>query len=137
MKLTVSIKGVLWLNENVLLAKNSRTEWELPGGQLEREESPEETCQREFLEETGLQVVATNPPLLSETFEVIPDRHVFIVAYHCQTKNLTKTPQVSNEHSQLETFSKTAALNLSNLPQIYKRAISYSSNLILSQKIQT
>lgn len=38
----VSIKGVVLHEGAVLLLKNERDEWELPGGKLERGETPEE-----------------------------------------------------------------------------------------------
>lgn len=50
--------GALFFNEQnqVLLVKpNYKPGWEIPGGVVEADESPRECCQREVLEEIGLQ----------------------------------------------------------------------------------
>jgi len=41
----VSAKGVVSSRNGVLLARNDRDEWELPGGRLEAGETPEECYQ--------------------------------------------------------------------------------------------
>lgn len=54
----VSVKGVAVRDGRVLLLRNERSEWELPGGRIERGESPEECLVREVAEETGWRVRA-------------------------------------------------------------------------------
>ncbi|WP_223885698.1 NUDIX domain-containing protein [Nocardia colli] len=49
---SVSVKGVVVRGGRVLLLKNERGEWELPGGRIEVDESPEECVTREIAEET-------------------------------------------------------------------------------------
>jgi 8-oxo-dGTP pyrophosphatase MutT (NUDIX family) len=46
-----SIKGVLLIDGQVLLVKNARDEWELPGGRIEPGEEHPQTLAREFAEE--------------------------------------------------------------------------------------
>ena len=58
----VSVKGVLVRDGLVLLLKNEREEWELPGGKLELGEEPPACVAREITEETGLPV--TTGPIL-------------------------------------------------------------------------
>jgi 8-oxo-dGTP pyrophosphatase MutT (NUDIX family) len=52
----VSVKGVCLQAGRVLLLRNEREEWELPGGQLERGEDPQAGLAREIAEESGWQV---------------------------------------------------------------------------------
>lgn len=61
----VSAKGVLVRDGRVLLLRNERAEWELPGGKLELGEEPHECVAREIAEETGLPV-STGPVLSHE-----------------------------------------------------------------------
>jgi len=48
--------------------------WEFPGGKLESEETVESALAREFLEETGIQVISSEPLMIVE--HDYPDRHV-------------------------------------------------------------
>ena len=53
----VSAKGVLINSEGrVLLLKNERNMWELPGGRIEQGEQPEQALIREIDEEIGITV---------------------------------------------------------------------------------
>ena len=116
----VSIKGVLFTDRReVVLALNERDEWELPGGRIERGESPETCVAREFHEELGV-VVAARRLLDTYLFEVIPRKHVFIVTYGCALIGSFK-PVISEEHKAIETFP-VASLPM-NLPAGYRASI--------------
>jgi 8-oxo-dGTP pyrophosphatase MutT (NUDIX family) len=116
----VSIKGVLFTEaRECVLALNDRNEWELPGGRIEVGESPELCLQREFQEELSININAEHL-LDAHLFEVIPDRHVFIVTYGCSLSGAF-LPVVSEEHSQIRAFPVSALPT--NLPFGYRRSI--------------
>jgi 8-oxo-dGTP pyrophosphatase MutT (NUDIX family) len=52
----VSVKGVIFLGDRVVLLRNEREEWELPGGRLESGEDPVSCLVREVKEELGIAV---------------------------------------------------------------------------------
>jgi 8-oxo-dGTP pyrophosphatase MutT (NUDIX family) len=58
----VSVKGVILQHGKVLLLRNERDEWELPGGKLELGEDPPERLRQEIAEECGWD--ATVGPIL-------------------------------------------------------------------------
>jgi len=115
-----SIKGVLLLDGRVLLVKNSRDDWELPGGRSEKGEDHAQTLAREFLEELSVEVVIADP-IDSSLFEVIPGRHVFIVTYGCTLAGNFK-PEISHEHTE-HCLWPVERLSELNLPLEYRRSI--------------
>lgn len=68
--------------ERVVLLRNERAEWELPGGRLEVGETPQECVAREVLEELNLEV-RVGPLLDSWVYEVFPGSRVLVLAYGC------------------------------------------------------
>jgi len=117
----VSVKGVLIRDGKVLLLRNEREEWELPGGKIDPGETPEECVAREITEETGW--AARTGPILDSWVYYIPaaDRHVFIVTYGCRTA--ADTPlRVSEEHKEAGLFTRGEIAGL-NMPEGYKRSV--------------
>ena len=92
----LSIKGVLLVDDRVVLVKNSRDEWELPGGRAEKGEDHGQTLAREFAEELSISV-RVKARIDSYRFEVLPGRHVDIVTYGCGLAGEFR-PTVSSEH---------------------------------------
>jgi 8-oxo-dGTP pyrophosphatase MutT (NUDIX family) len=107
----VSIKGVLLLDGKVVLVRNDRNEWELPGGRMEIGETPEQALAREFEEELAIQVDPLDI-IDSYLFEVIPSQNVFVVTYGCRLRGAFK-PVVSDEHTA---FGLHALADLERIP---------------------
>lgn len=88
----VSVKGVFCAPDGrVVLLKNEREEWELPGGRIEDGETPAGCLVREVEEELGVRV-RVGAPLDSYLFEVVPGRQCLsspmpalwrVVLYRC------------------------------------------------------
>jgi 8-oxo-dGTP pyrophosphatase MutT (NUDIX family) len=122
-----SIKGVLLLDGRVLLVKNSRDEWELPGGRIDGDEDHAQTLSREFAEELSIDV-AMAAPIDSYLFEVIPGRHVFIVTYGCTLVGVFQ-PAISEEHTE-HCLWPVSRLSELKLPVGYRRSIEKWANTI-------
>jgi len=115
-----SIKGVLLVNGRVLLVKNPRSEWELPGGRSEGGENHAQTLLREFAEELSVDVAIADP-IDSYLFEVIPGRHVFIITYGCTLAG-EFSPELSDEHTE-HCLWPVERLSELNLPLGYRRSV--------------
>jgi 8-oxo-dGTP pyrophosphatase MutT (NUDIX family) len=116
----VSVKGVAVQAGRVVLLRNERDEWELPGGKLELGEDPSACVAREISEETGWQV-SPGPLLDCWQYHIDEDRDVLIVTYGCHVAS-TAPPVVSSEHKQAALFAPDQITSL-NMPTGYKRSI--------------
>jgi 8-oxo-dGTP pyrophosphatase MutT (NUDIX family) len=118
---SISVKGVVLQDERVLLLKNERAEWELPGGRIELGETPEDCVMREIAEETGWKVTI-GPILDSWMYHIaVAGRDVFIVTYGCYPID-SATPILSDEHQDIGLFEETDVARL-NMPDGYKHSI--------------
>jgi 8-oxo-dGTP pyrophosphatase MutT (NUDIX family) len=116
----VSVKGVAIQAGRVLLLKNERAEWELPGGKLELGEDPRVCVAREIGEEAGWQVT-TGPILDCWQYHIGEGQDVVIVTYGCHVAS-DRPPVVSREHSHAELFSPAEVVGLS-MPDGYKSSV--------------
>lgn len=105
----ISVKGVVWHGEALLLVLSRRGEWELPGGKLRLGEPLEECLRREFCEEVGVEV-AVGPLLGVASHHVHAD--ILVLTYGCFVTERTE-PQVSDEHDAARWWS---AAEFPNLP---------------------
>lgn len=119
---SISIKGVvLDSHKRVLLLKNERNEWELPGGRIEIGETPEECVAREISEETRWKVV-TGPILDTWMYYInAAEKHVFIVTYGCHPES-EDAPVLSHEHKDVGLFCRSEIDEL-RIPAGYCRSI--------------
>jgi 8-oxo-dGTP pyrophosphatase MutT (NUDIX family) len=120
MSYPISVKGVLLIERNVLLVKNWRGEWELPGGRVDASEQRSETLSREFAEELSINV-AMSAPIDSYLFEVIPGRRVLVETYGCTLIGEFR-PVISDEHSE-HCLWPVDRLSELKLPIGYRRSI--------------
>lgn len=117
MKYPISIKGVLVKNGQILLVKNERNEWELPGGRIEIGESPEQCLKREMYEELKIDIKILNI-IGTRLFEVIQEQYVFLVAFLCEMAEENETIEISEEHIDYKWF-KVEKLPRNQLPKEY------------------
>jgi mutator protein MutT len=116
----VSVKGVVLHDERVVLLKNEREEWELPGGKLEPGESPEGCVTREIDEELGL-CVTTGPLLDSWVYHIAAGVEVLILTYGCYPTPFTQVTH-SPEHKAVGLFT-LQEVQILRMPEGYKKSI--------------
>lgn len=123
----VSVKAVIRAREGLILLKNERDEWELPGGQLEAREEPAACVVREVKEELGIDVKVDR--LLSTwQFEPVPACYVLIIAYGCTAIDANTTLRLSHEHKELGCF-QLQDLDSIRLPSGYLDAIRIATSI--------
>ncbi len=116
----VSVKGVIIRRGRVILLKNERDEWELPGGKLELDETPASCVVRELTEELQLDAEATQL-LDSWVYTIEPGVHVLILTYGC-TELRENDAVLSNEHQRVAWFA-IDDLDSLHMPDGYKTSI--------------
>ena len=117
----VSVKGVVISEGRVLLLRNERNEWELPGGKLELGEDPARCVEREIAEESGWSVSA-GPLIDAWQYHLAAGADVLILTYGCHTGTRLDEPVVSAEHSRAGLFAVTAVRDLT-MPDGYKDSV--------------
>ena len=123
----VSVKGVLIRNGKVILVRNDRDEWELPGGKLELEETPVNCVAREIMEELGLEV-SPQRILDSWTYTIVPGVHVLVITYGCSESTEVEAV-LSDENRELRWFDIDEIGDL-RLPEGYKASIKTWASLL-------
>jgi 8-oxo-dGTP diphosphatase len=123
----VTIKGVcLDVDRRVLLCRNHRSEWELPGGRPQLAETFSACLIREIEEETGL-AATVDALICAYPYEVIAGRWVNVIVYGCEISQAA-VPARSVEHLS------TAFVALEQIEEIalapgYREAIGLWANL--------
>jgi len=116
----VSVKGVIIRGDKVILLRNERDEWELPGGKLEPSESPERCLAREIAEELQL-AIEPRSILDSWVYTIAPGVDVLVLTYGCVESSPAEAA-LSDEHKELRWFS-LADLDALRMPGGYKASI--------------
>src|SRR5829696_9672406 len=92
----VSVKGIVLRGDRVVLVKNRREEWELPGGKLELGEEPAPCVAREIEEELQL-TVSPDHLIDAWVYTIAEGTHVLMIVYGC-TEMRERRAVVSDEH---------------------------------------
>ena len=123
----VSVKGVIIRDGKVVLLRNERDEWELPGGKLELSESPERCLAREISEELRL-TIEPESILDSWIYTIVPGVDVLVLTYGCLESSLDQAI-LSDEHKELRWFP-FAEIDTLKMPEGYKTSIrSWSAHM--------
>ena len=115
------MKGVCFIDEKVILLKNERNEWDLPGGKLKKKEKVRDCLVREIEEELSI-LVQPHRLLNALTIRVMNTVEVFVVIYSCLTHASIDQLRISEESFEIGTFT-IEQLNEIPLPQTYKETI--------------
>lgn len=116
----VSVKGVLSWDNQVVVLRNDRDEWELPGGRLDATDAnPVDALRREMQEELGLDVEVG--PLIDSWIYDVEGKRVLILTYSC-TAGRPGELRHSDEHLAVAEFT-IDELRSEPLPGGYLRSI--------------
>ncbi len=123
----VSIKCVGIRNGRVVLLKNKRDEWELPGGKLDLGETPQSCLAREIFEELGVSITVDRI-LDTWLYHITEGIDVFIVTYGCLL-NTNDHLAISHEHKDVGLF-EIREIGALNMPTQYKVSINTWAQLL-------
>lgn len=95
-----TVKGILMRDNKILLVKDTKGVWELPGGRIDFGETPNEALKREFNEELGWDNLTVGDIIDAWSFQSIkPERvlHFIVLVFTCfsNEERIVK----SDEHS--------------------------------------
>jgi 8-oxo-dGTP pyrophosphatase MutT (NUDIX family) len=118
----ISIKGIIIWEDKVLLLKNERGEWDLPGGKLYADASSEACLIREVKEETNLDISVGS---LEATFiyNIKNWIKVFVVVYQCSIISDKNDLKISGEHYDKNFFSFEEMNDNINIYKGYRKLI--------------
>ncbi|MHB1090095.1 MAG: NUDIX domain-containing protein [Ilumatobacteraceae bacterium] len=129
------MKGVVIVEDRVILLQNERNEWELPGGKPMSGETPEDTVAREIFEELNIPVIVGGV-VDAWMYEICAGITVLVITYRCSPMSTTRVSDLhlSTEHSQLGVFS---ALDLPELrlPLGYLRSIARATGWSIDRQV--
>ncbi|HTA81580.1 MAG TPA: NUDIX hydrolase [Bacteroidia bacterium] len=125
----VSVKGIIFINNKIVLLKNERNEWELPGGKIDPNETPEQCLVREIKEELNINA-ETHSLIDVWIYNILNKIDVLIVTYLCLRLVIEPSEiKISSEHKELGLFSPEE-INGLNMPEGYKNSIRKALKII-------
>jgi len=117
----ISIKAVIRDGGKVLLVQKPDGRWDLPGGRMEPEETPQESLIRETFEEIGVMIAVGG--LINCGARARPkDPGVFVAVYLSEMDFALKDIRLSHEHVKAKLFTPKEAKDL-KMEKVYKQAI--------------
>ncbi|MFT5012277.1 MAG: 8-oxo-dGTP diphosphatase [Patiriisocius sp.] len=125
LQVLVSAKAIIWNGGRVLLARNSRLEWDLPGGKVKLGETIESALRRELQEELAVELVSQE--LISAAMHHFYST-ILVLIYGCVVTNLENI-QISEEHSEVNWF-ELDKLPTANIPLPYIEPLKIWSNKV-------
>jgi len=119
----VTVKALIERSGKILLVKDSKGFWELPGGRIEHGEEPSQTLVRELNEELGWTKISIENIIDVWSFSSITKNihnHFIVLVYSCTSKekNIIK----NYEYVEYEWISIEEIKNL-NMRDGYKKSI--------------
>ena len=84
-KFPTSVKSLIFDDKRVLLIKNERDEWDLPGGKIEKNDNVIETLVREVKEELNLTI--DNYNILQAKKHLFRRQEIIVIVYYSKITN--------------------------------------------------
>jgi 8-oxo-dGTP pyrophosphatase MutT (NUDIX family) len=122
----VSVKGVCYIEDQIILLQNERNRWDLPGGKLKYNEDIRACLRREIAEELSINI-EVGPLLHTTQVKIMGWVSVLIIIYQCKSLDSTSKLQLSSESFGLS-LRNPKDISENELPQAYLTAIHSSIN---------
>jgi 8-oxo-dGTP pyrophosphatase MutT (NUDIX family) len=118
----IGAKGLLFNNGNILLLRDSRQFWDLPGGRIDADESPIQALSRELTEELpGIRDISIGPLVgwhRARNFSPKKDHSLMLLIF-LVTAQVPEPVKLSHEHDHAEWMSieraKSVSVQMANI----------------------
>lgn len=130
MQYPIAVKGIIRRNDGkILVLKRSGDDdhkpgvWETAGGGMDHEETPQESLQREILEETGLTVKIGQP---FNVFTFKKDTGEFKVGITFLCEHVGGEVKLSHEHSDFRWIDPKEFAQMESVPSLHAEVAQYA-----------